>query len=283
MGEQIVIESMTENFILWRCLHFGPISSHTIDQCPSDGQIEWEKYRTRNIPLLEKLTRTYGACAILARCGDKIVGHLRFYPRIIWDMTNAGEMCLLQDYPNGPAGDFADSEFPHFEQLENKTLAVHCLMTGSPQQEKNPFQRKGIGTRMVKFLVHWAKANEWEHIEVDAFEDIPMIYEMTGSAGHTFWQKSGFRIIDRHPHPHLQEHNNWVLKLEEQAKSIGISPERATRYASRSDINLCHFEEDSDYFRIEESLTGLKNNLASSSSPKSSHLSNEIGIWPNFR
>jgi GNAT superfamily N-acetyltransferase len=235
MGEEIIIEPMTEKFILWRCLHSGPLSSRTIDQWPSDSKIDWERYRTRNIPLLVKLTRTYGACAILARADDRIVGHLRFYPRVIWDMSSAGEMCLQQDYPNGSADDFVDTEFPPIEHIEDRTLAVHCLMTGSSQQEKNPFQRKGIGTRMVRSLIQWARANRWEHIEVDAFEDI--IYEITGSAGYTFWQKLGFNMADRHPHPHLQERNEFVEILEEQAKSIGISPERAKdRLVMRLDL-----------------------------------------------
>ena len=227
MGEEILIEPMTEKFILWRCLHSGPLSYGTIDQCPSDSQMDWERYRTTNIPLLAKLTRTYGGCAILARCGDRIVGMLRFYPKVIWKMRGAGEMCLQQDYPNGPGCDFTDMDFPPLEEIENKTLAVHCLMTGSSQQEENPYQRKGIGTRMVRFLIQWAKTNGWERIDVDAFEDIPIIYEMTGSAGLTFWQKLGFRIVDRHPHPHLQERNEFVEILEEQAIAIGISPERA--------------------------------------------------------
>ena len=37
----------------------------------------------------------------------------------------------------------------------------------------------------------------------------------------------GFRITDRHPHPHLQGHDEFLQKLEEQAKATGISPERA--------------------------------------------------------
>ena len=237
MGAEILIEPMTEKFILWRCLHSGPLSSRVIDQWPTDSQIDWEVFRARNIPLLKKLTRTYGACAILARVDDRIVGQLRFYPRVIWEMIRAGEMCLQQDHPNGPADDFSDMEFPSFEQIEDRTLAVHCLMTGSPQQEENPFQRKGIASSMVRFLIRWAKTNGWERIEVDAFEDIPLIYDMTGSAGHTFWKKLGFRIVDRHPHPHLQERNEFVEKLEEQAKSMGISPERAKdRIVMRLDL-----------------------------------------------
>jgi hypothetical protein len=227
MNEEIMIGAMNEDFILWRCLHFGPVSGRTIDRWPSDSQISWERYRTRNIPLLEKLTRIYGACAILARVGDRVVGQLRFYPKFVCNMQGAGGLCLLQDFPNGPADDFAEKDFPPLQNIEDKTLAIHCLMTGSPQQKDNPFQRKGIGTHMVEALINWAKIKGWECIEVDAFEDIPIIYEITGSAGITFWRKLEFRLTDRHPHPLLQERDKFVKTLEEQAQSIGISPDRA--------------------------------------------------------
>jgi GNAT superfamily N-acetyltransferase len=236
-GENIDIELMTEKFILWRCLHFGPLSSRTIDRWPPDTEINWKRCHERNIPLLVKLTRAYGACAILARAGERIVGSLRFYPRSIWDMRSAGEMCLQQDFPYGPADDFVDRKFPPLEEIEDRTLAVHCLMTGSSLQNENPFQRKGIGTRMVRFLIQWAKTNGWEGIEADAFEDIPIIYEITGSAGINFWKKLGFRMVDRHPHPHLEGHSEFVSKMEEQARSVGISPERAKdRLVMRLDI-----------------------------------------------
>jgi N-acetylglutamate synthase-like GNAT family acetyltransferase len=102
------------------------------------------------------------------------------------------------------------------------------MMTGSPLQKKNPYQRKGIGTRMVRALIEWAKANGWERIEADSFEDIPIIYDITGSAGHTFWEKLGFRLADRHLHPELQDRSQYaefITTLEEQAKSIGLPPE----------------------------------------------------------
>jgi hypothetical protein len=80
---------------------------------------------------------------------------------------------------------------------------------------------------MVRFLIHWAKTQGWERIEAEAFEDLPIIYEITGSAGTAFWQKLGFHIADRHPHPHLKGHDEFVETLEKQAESIGISKERA--------------------------------------------------------
>jgi hypothetical protein len=228
MIEDMVIEPMTEELMLWRCLHSGPLSCNTIDQWPSDGQISWQHYRQRNVPLLLKLTRSYGACAIIARDGDQTVGLLRYYPKAVWDMEGAGGLCLQQDYPSGPADDFADKDFPALAQIEDRTLAVHCLMTGCPQQKENRYQRKGIGTRMVKTLIQWARAKGWDRIEANSFEDLPIIYEITGCAGHTFWAKLGFSVVDRYPHPDLQERHQFVITLEEQAKALGIPPERAT-------------------------------------------------------
>ncbi len=240
MIEDVVIEPMTEEFILWRCLHNGPLSCETIDHWPSGSKLPWKRYHQRNMPLLVKLTRIYGACAIVTRDGDEIVGHLRFYPKVVCDLADAGSLCLQQDYPSGPVENAGDSDFPTPAQIEDKTLTVHCLMTGCSQQKENPYQRKGIGTRMVRTLIQWAKANGWEHIEADSFEDIPIIYEITGSAGHTIWEKLGFHLVDRHPHPELRDRSHFaefVATLEEQAKAIGLPPERARdRLVMRLDL-----------------------------------------------
>ena len=238
MIDDVVVEPMTEKFILWRCLHGGPLSRDTINQ--SAGKMPGDRYRKRNISLLKKISRIYGACAIIARDGDKIVGQLRFYPKAICNLEGAGGLCLQQDYSAGPADDFTDCDFPFLSQIEDKTLVVHCLMTGSPQQKENPYQRKGIGTRMVRVLIEWAKVNGWERIEAHSFEDIPIIYEITGNAGYTFWEKMGFRLVDRHPHPELQNHSQFgefIEMLEEQAKSIGIPPKSAIdRLVMRLDL-----------------------------------------------
>jgi GNAT superfamily N-acetyltransferase len=230
MIESLVVKPMTEEFILWCCLHGGPLSCNTIDQWSSSDKMPWDRYRKRNLPLLEKLTKTYGACAIIAQDADKIVGQLRFYPKVIYDLKGAGYLCLQQDPSAGPEETFADRNFPSQSKIKDKTLLVHCMMTGSSLQEKNPYQRKGIGTRMVRVLIEWAKSNNWDRIEADAFEDIPIIYEITGSAGQTFWEKLGFHLADRHPHPELQDRSQFgefIRVLEEQAKSLGIKPEEA--------------------------------------------------------
>jgi len=235
MAEEIVVEPMTEDFILWRCIHSGPLSHDTIDQWSPDDKMPWLRYLDRNKALLSKLTHIYGACAIVAKDGDDIVGQLRFYPKAAWEMGGAGLLCLQQDSPAGPVDDFAEMDFPPREKLQDRTLEVHCLMAGPASDQR--YKRKGIATRMVKVLIQWAKANGWEAIEANSFEDLPLLYQVTGNAGHTFWEKLGFRVADRFPHPHFQERTDFVIKLEEQGKTMGIAPEKATdRIVMRLDL-----------------------------------------------
>ncbi len=223
----MVIKPMTKDFILWRCLHNGPLSQTTIDQMPATPDVPWPFFRARNIPLLEKLTRLYGACAVVAFSGRQIIGMVRFYPKVVWQMAGAGDLCLQQDHPAGPIEDFSGHDFPSRRDLKELTIKVHCMMTGSSGQQVNPYQRKGIGTRMIKVLIQWAKNNKWQHIEADSFEDLPLVYHITGDAGFTFWEKLGFHVDDRFPHPHLDGHDEFVMKLEGQARAAGINPDRA--------------------------------------------------------
>ena len=226
MIESIVVEPMTEDFILWRCIHGGPLSCDSIDEWSPDDSMPWSRYQARNKALLSKLTKVYGACAIVARDGEEVAGQLRFYPKAVWQTDGAGLLCLQQDTPAGPVDDFGEIDFPPQDELAEKTLEVHCLMAGSPQDER--YKRKGIATRMVKALIDWATQNGWKAIQANSFEDIPLLYQVTGNAGHTFWEKLGFRVVDRFPHPHFQERTDFVMQIEEQGQAIGIEPKRAT-------------------------------------------------------
>lgn len=102
---------MSEDFILWRCLHNGPLSKETIDELPKETREEWETHRATNVPLLTKIIKTYGTCAILARDGGQIVGFLRFYPKILYSMEDAGALCLQQAFPAGPSRCLGKKDF----------------------------------------------------------------------------------------------------------------------------------------------------------------------------
>ena len=65
----LIIEPMAKEFILWRCLHGGPLNTRNIENPQLHPDIEWPRMRARNVPLLQMLVRTYGTCAITARGG----------------------------------------------------------------------------------------------------------------------------------------------------------------------------------------------------------------------
>jgi len=223
MLEDVSIKPMNESFILWRCLHRGPLSRETIDKYPPDGKVDWETRRAINVPLLRKTIKTYGTCAILAKDGDQVVGFLFFYPKILYSLKEAGGLCLQQAFPNGPSERLVETRFPLLKEIPEKTLTVRCLMTGSPFQDENPYQRKGIGTRMVRELIRWAKENGWESIETTANEDIDILYAHTGQAGRRFWGRLGFHIVKTETKPRFQ--GEFLKTMLEQAKVQGLIPE----------------------------------------------------------
>jgi hypothetical protein len=220
--DDIVIEPMTERFVLWRCLHGGPLSPETIDRWPEDSRMPWSALRARNLPLLGKLIDTYGSCAILARAGEQVVGVIRFYPKAICALPEAGQLCLQQSFPAGPSERLVGQEFQPLEALEDRTLVVHCMMTGSPSQGTNPYQRRGLGTRLARALVAWARERGWQRVEANAYEDLDVLYAITGDAGLGFWQKLGFRVVQTDVEPELLRDGDFARTVRAQAAARGL-------------------------------------------------------------
>jgi GNAT superfamily N-acetyltransferase len=225
MLEDVAIKPMKTDFIVWRCLHDGPLSAKTIDQWDPEINIPWEQYRRRNMPLLEGLIEEYGTCMMLAWDHDQVVGFLFFVPKVVLLMDGAGSLCLQQSPPGGPSDDFPRCRLPSSDAIDDKTLVVRCLMTGSPKLTENPYQRRGIGTRMARALIQWAIEHGWQGIEARSFEDIASLYAHTGNAGRTFWEKLGFRIVKAGTNPAFQNENDFVRQLREEAIAAGLDPE----------------------------------------------------------
>ncbi len=237
MPGYLVVEPMSEDLLLWRCLHAGPISTENLDEPPLNPQVDWPAARTRNIPILEKLTRTYGACAIVARDGREVVATLRFYPKLLCLLDDSGAgFCLQQRPPAGPADDLALRDFPPLEELNDKTLFVHCLLVVSPGQEPGRYRRKGLASRLVRELVRWAGSRGWQAIEATAYEEIPLLYDIAGVAGKRFWQKLGFGVVCQDTEPALS--GEFREAVQKSAASVGIpAAQAANRYRMRFGLN----------------------------------------------
>ena len=239
MLENVTIKPMTEDFVLWRCLHGGPLDVEAIDAPDPHPKVDWAVHNAINLPLLSKLTQTYGTCAMLAWDGNQVVGYVRFYPKVISAMPEAGHMCLQQVFPNGPSPQLIEAEFAPLGEIQDKTLAVHCLMTGSPQQTENPYQRKGLGTRLVRAMVDWATENGWDAIEATAYVDLPLFYEVTGNAGRHWWERLGFEVVSADEEPAMDDEDGFVRAAKEQAAEQGLDPESVkTRYTMRLELRV---------------------------------------------
>jgi hypothetical protein len=234
--DRLIIEPMREEFILWRCLHGGPLSAKNIDDPAPHPEINWPLTRARNIPLLNKLVKTYGTCAIVARDGAEIVATLRFYPKALCSFSEGGAaFCLQQRYPAGPKDDLAARDFPPLQELPEKTLFVHCLMIVSPTDEPGRYKRKGLATRLARELIRWAKEQGWHAIEANAYEEIPMLYAIGGVAGKRFWEKLGFGVVNSDTEPGMS--GTLLEAIRKDALAAGIPAENAAdRYRMRLEL-----------------------------------------------
>jgi len=230
-GEERVIDirPMNDDFILWRCLHRGPHTAQTLEQWPPQ-ETHWQGQRAINVPLLRRLIDTYGTCAMLAWDNGTVVGFLRFYPKAVCSLPDAGGMCMQQGHPAGPAESLV-AHLPTLEEIEDKTLSVHCFMTSTP------LQRKGLATMMARALLEWARASGWTAIEAVAYEDLEVLYAVTGQAGEGFWRKLGFTVAAMKTEPVFLEESDFTQKMREEATAKGLDLETiANVYTMRLEL-----------------------------------------------
>jgi hypothetical protein len=236
MLDHLVIEPMREEFILWRCLHGGPLSAANIDDPARHPEIAWPSTRARNVPILREFIRTYGSCAIIARDGPEVVATLRFYPKALCEFSEGGAaFCLQQRYPAGPPDDLAARGFPALQKMPEKTLFVHCLMIVSPKDQPGRYRRKGLATRLGRELIRWACEQGWRAIEATAYEEIPMLYAIAGVAGRRFWEKLGFSVVSSDTEPAMR--GELLEAIRKDAVASGVPAEQAAnRYRMRLEL-----------------------------------------------
>ena len=220
--EMMTAEFTRHHFLLWRCLHDGPLGKETIDEWKAGSAMPWAALRARNLPLLQKIIDVYAACAVVALDGDLVVGQLRFYPKNVWQLAGSGMLCMQQFPPDGPGEDFVCNSFPPMDQLAEKTLVVHCMMTGCPTLPEHPYQRKGIATRMVHKLIVWAGQTGWEAIEATAYEELEVLYQVTGQAGRRFWEKIGFEVAETSMEEGFLQAEGFLEAMRAEAVAKGM-------------------------------------------------------------
>lgn len=233
----LAVGPLRPDFVLWRCLHAGPLNRGNIDEPGPHPEVDWPYVRSRNAPLLQKLAETYGSCAIAAWDGDDVVATLRFYPKALCSFSASGgaAFCLQQRSPAGPPDNLILREFPPLQKLTDRTLFIHCLFVAAPTGEPGRFRRKGLATRMVRELIGWATRAGWSAIEATAYEELPLLYAISGVAGRRFWRRLGFKVVHEDTEPGIS--GDLEDRLRQEAPSAGLSPDDVTkRYRMRLEL-----------------------------------------------
>jgi len=218
--DPLILKPMDGSFLVWRCLSDGPITRDNLNAPPDESQLQ---YQGSAIGLLRQLTKRYGSAAILAWEGDKVVGLLRFVPRVVSQMEGGGGFCLLMPYPAGLTEDFPHKVFPSKESIEDRTLVVTCMQLLPDRQ------RQGVGRAMVERLKSWAREEGWDAIEATAYQDLPLVYEVTGNAGRRWWEDLGFHVMESMEEEAMREYGDFVHTLEIQARERAMDSQEVTQ------------------------------------------------------
>ena len=177
-----------------------------------------------NIRFLARVIEVYGSCAILAWDDDKVVGYVRYFPQSLLEKLGVASLCMQQAPPNGVSKETIEIDFPTLEESQKNALKINCMMVGS--------QRRGVGSALVKELIRWAREESWPSLEATAFCDLPGIYEITGQAGRSFYEKLGFEVVSQKPNPNIS--GGFREMLEKQAVEQGLPKEDARAEYSMS-------------------------------------------------
>jgi GNAT superfamily N-acetyltransferase len=113
---------------------------------------------------------------------------------------------------------------PPLAGLSDRTLVVHCLMLARDVPDAS--RHRGLGTALARALIDWARPRGWTAIEATAYQDLDLIYGLTGQAGCHFWERLGFAVGAEDREPAFAGDNEWSRTLREQARTAGLDPAR---------------------------------------------------------
>jgi GNAT superfamily N-acetyltransferase len=257
----IEIKPMDEGYLHLVCLHEGPVDTKTVE-VPSDRAVgghpphPWsdetlrevaERYRTEKVyhprpaDFMVDMICRYGTCALLAWEGQKVVGHLRFYPM---------EIARLFVPPQDDLGPKVLS-WACEPQEDEGTLWVQCVMTSRPYVGPDPDTvtgrnwlamaeagaRKGVGLKLVRGLIDWARGHDWQRIVKIAHADVDGFYGQMGGGGKAFWEKAGFRVAKAYYFRPENWKADFVNLAEAQGREKGLTVEEVwTWYRMRYDL-----------------------------------------------
>ena len=152
---------MDKDFILYRCLHSGPLSPFNIEAKSMNIERLPTEQLERNKKFLTRLVDAYTSCAMLAWEDDYVVAHARFYPQIIYDRFKF--CCHDPNYPI--TREIAEMELPPLTNKAERILRITCFFV------HRDYRGQGLSHKLIDAIIKWAKNNNWKSIRCYAYQD----------------------------------------------------------------------------------------------------------------
>ena len=170
---------MNKDFILFCCLHCGPLSPSSIEERCSlpEGQ------SNRNKKLLARLIDTYGSCAMLAMEGDSVVAHARYYPETIY---NQFKFCC-QDPNHAVTQEMVEMKLPSLADPAERILRITCFFV------HKDYQGQGLSHKLIDAILEWAINNAWRGVRCFAYPDNYWLSSEMCTPMLRTYSKHGFR------------------------------------------------------------------------------------------
>ena len=185
LGGYMKICPMDKDFILFRCLHNGPLSPSNIETKSMNIARVSVKQLDRNKKFLERLVNAYGSCAMLAWENDYVVAHARFYPQIIYDRF---KFCC-HDPNYAITQEIAEIELPLLNNQPERILRITCFFV------HRDYRGQGLSHKLIDAILNWAKRNNWKSVRCFAYQNNYWLASEMCTPMLSTYSKHGFKRI----------------------------------------------------------------------------------------
>jgi ribosomal protein S18 acetylase RimI-like enzyme len=101
---------------------------------------------------------------MLAVEDDFVVGHVRFYPQVIFDLVGQKHICC-QDLRFAITQQMVEMDLPAVENPANRILRIHCWLI------HKDYRGRGLSHALLKGILEWAQSHDWKVVRASAGPD----------------------------------------------------------------------------------------------------------------
>lgn len=201
---------MDKDFILFQCLHNGPLSPSNIETKSMNTARVPRKQLERNKNFLTRLVNAYGSCAMLAWENDYVVAHARFYPQVIYDRF---KFCC-HDPNYAITQEITEMELPLLTDRAERILRITCFFV------HKDYRGQGLSHQLIDAILKWAKNNNWKSVRCFAYQDNYWLASEMCTPMLSTYSQHGFKKIGIETLPEvkdfLQQMKNGDLGAEKK-------------------------------------------------------------------